>query len=95
LDPRFTKKKLKHGGRKVTVVCVGMITASGVGCIVHIKGNLNKELYMEILEDDVLGGFHDLGLNYHHFYFQHDNDPKHTSKLVQQWSTNKNMDVLP
>ena len=63
--------------------------------IVCIEGNMNKELYTEILEDDVLGSFHDLGLNYHHFYFQHDNDPKHTSKLLQQWFTNKNMDVLP
>jgi hypothetical protein len=93
LDPRFTKKKLKHGGGKVTVW--GMITAFGVGRIVRIEGNLNKELYTEILEDDVLGSFRDLGLNYHDFYFQQDNDPKHTSKLARQWFMNNNMDVLP
>jgi hypothetical protein len=93
LDPRFTKKKLKHGGGKVTVW--GMITAFGVGHIVRIEGNLNKELYTEILEDDALGSFHDLGLDYGNFYFQQDNDPKHTSKLVQQWFANKHMDLLP
>ena len=42
LDPQFTKKKVKHSGGKVTVW--GMITAQGVGHIVRIEGNLNKEL---------------------------------------------------
>ena len=93
LDPRFTKKKVKHGGGKVTVW--GMITAFGVGRIVRIEGNLNKELYTEILEDDVLGSFSDLGLDYHDFYFQQDNDSKHTSKLAQQWFKNNDTDVLP
>ena len=93
LDPRFTKKKLKHGGGKVTVW--GLITPFGVGHIVRIEGNLNKELYTEILEDDLLGSFRDLGLDYGDFYFQQDNDPKHTLKLVQQWFKNNNVDVLP
>jgi len=61
LDPRFTKKKVKHGGGKVTVW--GMITAKGVGRIVRIEGNLNKELYRDILEDDVLGTYRDLHMD--------------------------------
>jgi len=35
LDPRFTMKKVKHGGGKVIVW--GMITAKGVGWIVQIQ----------------------------------------------------------
>jgi hypothetical protein len=93
LDPRFTKKKVKHGGGKVTVW--GMITAYGVGHIVRIEGNLNKDLYCEILQDDVLGTFHDLHLDFHDYYFQQDNDPKHTSKLVQAWFHKNNIDLLP
>lgn len=93
LDPRFTKKKVKHGGGKVTVW--GMITAQGVGRLVQIEGNLNKELYRDILQDDVLGSYSDLGLDYHAYYFQQDNDPKHTSKIVQAWFRENNMDLLP
>ena len=92
LDPRFTKKKLKHGGGKVVVW--GMITRFGVGRLVRIEGTLVKELYVEILQDDLLGSFHDLGLNYRHFWFQQDNDPKHTSKLVKAWFEKKHVDLL-
>lgn len=73
----------------------GLITAWGVGRIVRIEGNLNKELYLEILNDDALGSFCDLGLDYCDLYFQQDNDPKHTSKVVQAWFKKNNMDVLP
>ncbi len=93
LDPRFTKKKVKHGGGKVTIW--GMITAHGVGHIVRIEGNLNKELYCEILQDDVLGTFRDLHLDFHNYYFQQDNDPKHTAKLVQAWFRENDIDLLP
>jgi hypothetical protein len=93
LDPRYTKKKVKHGGGKVTVW--GMITEQGVGRIVRIEGNLNKELYCEILEDDVLGTFKDLHLNFRDYYFQQDNDPKHTAKVVQAWFRKKKVDLLP
>lgn len=77
LDPWFTKKKVKHGGGKVTVW--GLITAQGVGRIVRIEGNLNKKLYCEILQDDVFGSYLHLHLNYRD-YFQRDNEPKHTVK---------------
>jgi hypothetical protein len=93
LDPRFTKKKMKHGGGKVTIW--GMVTSVGVGHIVRIEGNLNKDLYVEILEDDALGSFHDLHLDYHDYYFQQDNDPKHTSKVVQAWFQKNDVDLLP
>ena len=51
----------------------GVITPYGVGHITWIEGNLNKELYCKILQDD-LGTYQDLGLNYHDCYFQQDND---------------------
>ena len=93
LDPRFTKKKVKHGGGKVTVW--GMITSKGVGRIVRIEGNLNKELYCEILKDDVLGTYCDLDMDPRQFYFQQDNDPKHTAKIVKAWFKENDIDLLP
>ena len=93
LDPRFTKKKVKHSNGKVVVW--EMITPYGVGHIVRIEGNLNKELYYEILQDDLLGIYQDLGLDYHDRYFQQDNDPKHTSKFAQAWFHKNHVDLLP
>jgi hypothetical protein len=83
LNPQYTKKKIKHGGRKVTIW--GIITAWGVGRIVKIEGNLNKELYLKILEDNVLGTYHEFHMKHDKFYFQQDNNPKHTAKVVQTW----------
>jgi hypothetical protein len=66
LDLRFTKKKVKHGGWKVMVW--GMITYWGVGRLVRIEGNMDRFLY-HILEDNALGSFEDLRLNYKGFDF--------------------------
>ena len=52
---------------------MGVITPYGVGHSTQIEGNLNKELYCKILQDD-LGTYQDLGLHYHDHYFQQDND---------------------
>ena len=72
LDPWYTKKKVKYGGEKVTVW--RMITAWGVGRLVQIKGNLTKELYCDILEDGILGIYHDLHMDHQSFYFQQNHD---------------------
>lgn len=93
LDPCFTKKKVKHGGGKVTVW--GMITAERIGQIVHIKGNLTKELYWDILQEDVLGTYCELGMDICNFYFQQENDPKHTAKIVKAWFQQTSIDLLP
>ena len=83
-------KKVKHGGGKVIIW--GMITSVRVGHIVRIEGNLNKDLYVEILEDDA--GFRDLHLDYHDYYFQQDNDPKHTAARTKQWFEDNEIEVL-
>jgi hypothetical protein len=83
---------VKLGGGKVMVW--GMITAHGVGRIVRIEGNLTAALYCEILEDDVLGTYSDIGIDPKDYYFQQDNDPKHTAKISKAWFKRNNIDVL-
>jgi hypothetical protein len=83
LDARFRKKKVKHGGGKITVW--GMITLHGLSRLVRINWNLVKELYVNILQDDFLRTLNDLKLNPRNYYFQQDNDPKHTARIVTTW----------
>jgi hypothetical protein len=70
---------VKHGSGKVTVW--GMITPHSLGWLVHIEGNLQKELYCNILLEDILGTIDDLELDVSD-YFQQDNNPKHMSHLM-------------
>jgi hypothetical protein len=47
LDPRFTKKTVKHGGGNVMVW--GCITGQGMGRLHRIEGIMNGPGYVEIL----------------------------------------------
>jgi transposase len=91
-DERYVRKEVKHGGGNVMVW--GCITAKGLGRIVRIEGTMDATLYTQILNEDVMGTLKDLGINKKDIYFQQDNDPKHTSKLAQEWFKKKKLDVL-
>jgi hypothetical protein len=93
LDPRFTKKAVKHGGGKVTIW--GIITPNGLGRLVCIFSNMDPVLYRQTLDEDLLGTLHDLDIDIRQHWFQQDNDPKHTSNLVRHWFTENSIDVLP
>jgi hypothetical protein len=60
LDPRFTKKIVKHGGGNIMVW--GCISSKGVGRLHRIEGIMCGPDYVDILEKDYLGSLKDLGL---------------------------------
>jgi hypothetical protein len=91
-DERYVRKEVKHGGGSVMVW--GCVTAKGLGRIVRIEGNMDANLYTQILNDDVLGTLKDLDINKKDIYFQQDNDSKHTSKLAQAWFKKAKLDVF-
>ena len=62
----------------------GCIASSGVEELVFIDGSTDKVIYKNILQENLKKSARklDLGNNY---YFQQDNDPKHTAEVVQCW----------
>ena len=55
------------------------MTAAGVGELYFIEGNMNSNMYYEILQQSMIPSLQKLGRR---AVFQHDNDPKHTSKMT-------------
>lgn len=90
LNPRYTKKTVKHGGSSVMVW--GCFTASGVGPIVQIDGNMTGEVYKNILQQNLMGDYaRSLPTEW---LFQHDNDPKHCSRVVKTWQSSNHIKIL-
>ena len=57
----------------------GCMSAAGVGELYFIEGNMNSNMYCEILQQSMIPSLQKLGSR---AVFQHDNDPKHTSKTT-------------
>jgi transposase len=92
LRDNHIQSTLKHGGGSMMVW--GCFSARGVGDLVLIEGILNADLYVDILNDNLLGTLNWYGLEKSEITFQHDNDPKHTSRLASQWLSDQEIDVL-
>lgn len=90
LDPKYVSGTVKHGGGNIMVW--GAFSAFGMGPIHKIDHKMDRFLYRAILEDVMLPyAEYEMPLK---FVFQHDNDPKHTAKIVKQWFVEKNIRVL-
>ena len=89
-DPRYTVKTVKHGGGNNKIW--GCFSYYGVGPLFWIKENMNKEIYLNILQDVMLPfAEENLPLIWVH---QQDNDPKHTAKVVKNWFHNEKIRIL-
>lgn len=90
LDPKYTLETIKHGGGNVMVW--GAFSWHGVGPIIRIAGRMDQHVYKEILENVMEPySFENMPVTY---IFQHDNDPKPTSRLVKQWLRDQNIAVM-
>ena len=73
---------LKFGGGSIMIW--GCMTQFGPGLITRIDWALDGELYCEILKDELVNSLKYYGINLNHVIFQHDNDPKHKSKIATE-----------
>ncbi len=68
---------VNHGGGSVIVG--GCMSAAGTGELQFIEGTMNANMYCDILKQSMIPSLRRLGCR---AVFQHDNDPKHTSKMT-------------
>jgi len=88
--PKFTKKTVKHGG--LSIMIWACFSYAGVGPIHKIDGIMDKNVYVEILENTMLPyASWEMPLKW---TFQQDNDPKHTSKHAKAWFASQEIDVM-
>ncbi len=83
LNERTVKPQRKFGGGGVMIW--GCMTSKGVGFMCKIDGNMDQELYKNILQDDLHQTIEYYEFDPEEIIFQHDNDPKHKAKSVQNW----------
>lgn len=76
LNPKYTIKTVKYGGGGVLVW--GCMAASGVGNLHLIKGTMDQYVYIDILKQHLRPSVEKLGIE-RDYWFQQDNDPKHTA----------------
>ncbi len=90
-NPNHIIRTEKFGGGK-SVMVWGYITSSGPGNLVFLDSSVNKEVYLNVLNDnllDELGNF-----SYPGFKFQHDGAPAHKSILVNKFLMEKSINIL-
>jgi len=83
LQKRHVKQTLKYGGGNIMVW--SCITWEGVGFIVDVGKNMNKEIYLDTLKEDLNNTMDEYGMDKSKLIFMQDNDPKHKSALVMDW----------
>uniref|UniRef100_A0AAY5KK39 Tc1-like transposase DDE domain-containing protein n=1 Tax=Esox lucius TaxID=8010 RepID=A0AAY5KK39_ESOLU len=76
----------------VAASCFGAASA-GTGALVRVEGIMNSSKDQAILAQNLQASVRKLKMK-KKFTFQHDNDPKHTSKSTKAWLHQKKINVL-
>ena len=72
----------------------GCMCWDGIGYSCKIDGRMDGDLYIEILEDELMKSIDYHGKTPSDIIFQQDNDPKHTSKLAKSWFKDHGIQVM-
>ncbi|KFM60226.1 Transposable element Tcb1 transposase, partial [Stegodyphus mimosarum] len=66
------------------VMIWGCMASKGVGNLCFIDGNMTARTYIDVLRDNLPQSAIKLGIS-NSYYFQQDNDPKHTAGITCMW----------
>jgi transposase len=91
-ERRTIKQTVKHGGGSLMIW--GCMTVHGPGFMCKLEGTMVKETYKSILQDELARTIDHYGMDPQRVIFQHDNDPKHTARIVHEWLNEQLFDVL-
>uniref|UniRef100_A0AAY5KTD7 WW domain-containing protein n=1 Tax=Esox lucius TaxID=8010 RepID=A0AAY5KTD7_ESOLU len=89
--PKNTIHPVKHGGG--SIMLWGCFSSAVSGALVSVEGIMNSSKYHVILAQNLQASVRMLKMK-RNFTFQHDNDPKHTSKSTKAWLHQKKINVL-
>lgn len=89
-NPKYTTPTIKHGGGNVLVW--GCFSGHGMGPLRRIEGVMDWYQYLDILRNTMLP-FAEESLPLV-WKFQHDNDPKHTAKIVKEFVEAEQVPVI-
>lgn len=92
LTDRLVDPTVKFGGG--SLMMWGCMSWEGVGYGVKIEGKMDADLYVKILDEDLMKSLEWWGKEPDEVVFQQDNDPKHTSKKAKNWLENSGMDIM-
>lgn len=91
---RYCKPCIKGTVKQERKIMIwGCFTAHGVGNLYKVNGIMNKEQYRQILIRKMVPAAKKLFPN-GDYMFQHDNDPKHTAKIITKYLQSKNIITL-
>ena len=91
-QPHHVKQKLKHGGGSIMIW--GCMTYYGPGFMCKINSTMDQHVYKQILQNYLLETLDWYHLDAEKVIFQHDNDPKHKARSVQEWLDEQAFDVM-
>lgn len=89
---REVTRTVKGGGGSVMVW--GCFSSKGVGRLAGVEGNMTKEKYTKILDNNLFASTRALGYCNWNFIFQQDNDPKHKAYFTEDWFEDHNVQLL-
>ena len=93
LEREHVRMTKKFGGGSIMVWAC--ITWDGVGFMSHISGNMNGELYLDVLKDELQKTIDWYGYNAHEVIFMQDNASPHTTRANLKWLEEQPFDVMP
>lgn len=83
LEREHVRQTKKFGGGSIMVWAC--ITWDGIGHMAHIEGNMDGQLYQDVLRDELWQTINWYGLNPEEVIFMQDNAAPHTSRANLQW----------